>query len=167
MKKLNYHFESHSFRIIDSDDGSSRALFDNNEGRAFIAERRKLYIIQDDKEILYIGEAHSSINVRFQRACVSFNHFMKTGKARGAYKGYKWLDRKENLSRKLRVSVAIFEEAYDAKEQRCIIEAIEGELVYRVRKELKYWPKFQNEIHFKDEPGARETASEIFERIKP
>jgi len=104
--------------------------------------------------------------VRFQRACGSFNHYVKTENARGGYKGYKWLNGKNNKSRKLRVSIAIFEKEYDAIEQRCIIEFIEGELVFQVRKELNYWLNFQNEINFKNKEGSRETAAEIFERIK-
>jgi len=38
--------------------------------------------------------------------------------------------------------------------------------VFQVRKELNYWPNFQNEIHFKNEEGAREMAAERVERIK-
>ncbi len=161
----SYKIEQYDFDIIDNKDKSCQILFGKNDGEAFKKERRKLYVIHDQKEILYVGEANSSIKIRFQRACHAFNYYSKNNKARLGYKGYKWLNRKNCLSRKLKVTVAVFDITLDAEESRCFIEAIEGELVFIIRTTLKYWPKFQNEIHFSNMNGAKEIAEEVFKII--
>ena len=161
-----YIFENHELNIIDSPNKICRICIDLVEGEAFKKERRKLYIIQSETGILYVGEANCSIKVRFQRACYSYNYYTKNNKARGGYKGYKWLNKKENPTRNLRVFVAIFNSTFDSDKKRAFVEAVEGELVYLIRNRLKYWPKFQNEIHFKNEDGAKEMAEEIFTKIK-
>lgn len=161
-----YIFENYELRIIDGSNKQCRIRIDSAEGEAFKNERRKLYIIQSKTEILYIGEANCSIKIRFQRGCSSFNYYTKNQVARGGYKGYKWLDKKNNCARNLKVSVAVFNSTFDSDKKRSFIEAIEGELVYLIRKNLKYWPRFQNEIHFNNEEGAKEIAEEIFKKIK-
>jgi len=165
MKHSNYILESYKFEIIDSKDRSCKIKFEENEGLAFNKEKRKLYVIHNKNLVLYVGEANCSIKVRFGRALGSYNHFAKTNKARGGYKGYKWLNKALNIKRSLTVTIAIFNTAYDANDKRSLIEAIEGEFVFLVRQELGYWPKFQNEIHFNNENGAKEIASKIFDAI--
>jgi hypothetical protein len=161
-----YNFEIYDLQIIDFKDKTCRIkLKIIQEKQALVKDRRKLYIIQNGQEVLYIGEANCSIKVRFQRACSSYNYFIKNKKARGGYKGYKWLDKKSNPARNLRVSVAVFNSTFDSDIKRSFIEAVEGELVYLIRNKLKYWPKFQNEIHFKNEDGAKEIAEEIYKKI--
>lgn len=160
---MKYIFEKYNLSLLDYDDNSSKTQLYPKHGKALLKERRKLYIIHYNNEILYIGEAHNSIKTRFQRGCASFNFFNKNGKARGGYKGYKWLNRENNFYRNLFVSVAIFNNQYD--DNRSFIEAIEGELVYLTRNKFNYWPKFQNEIHFSNCDGAKEIAEEILSII--
>lgn len=161
-----YVFEKYDFKIIDKSDKTCRIEFHLSNGEAFKEERRKLYIIKSKTEILYVGEANCSIKTRFQRGCTSFNYYVKNNEARGGYKGYKWLDYQKNQERSLSLSVAVFNETFDSDNKRHFIEAIEGELVFLIRKELSYWPKFQNEIHFSNENEAKEIAVEIFEKLK-
>jgi hypothetical protein len=165
MKESKYILETYKFEIIDCNDKTCKIKLEENDGLAFNKEKRKLYVIHDGNLILYVGEANCSIKVRFGRALGSYNHFAKTNKARGGYKGYKWLNKALNPKRSLTVTIALFNTDYDATEKRRFIEAIEGEFVFLVRKELGYWPKFQNEIHFQNEDGAKEIASKVFNAI--
>ncbi|OIV40132.1 hypothetical protein [Flavobacterium johnsoniae] len=156
---MEYIFEKYDLSLLDNDNNSCRIQLSPKNGNALLKERRKLYIIHYRNEVLYVGEANTSIKTRFQRGIASFNYFTQNGKARGGYKGYKWLNKLDNTYRNLSVSVAIFDDKYD--DQRSFIEAIEGELVYLVRKKFNYWPKFQNEIHFSNCEGAKEIATNI------
>lgn len=165
MTQERFHIENIEFEIIDCDDSKCRIKFDINEGAAFSKERRKIYIIHDNEEVLYVGEANCSIKERFQRSLVSFNHFVTKGVARGGYKGYKWLNKTINLTRRLTATVVVFGAQFDDADKRGYIEAIEGELVFLVRKELGYWPKFQNEIHFQNQDMAGVIALTIFEEL--
>ncbi|WP_439554047.1 hypothetical protein [Flavobacterium macrobrachii] len=158
-------FETYKLKITDNDNLSCSIKLEPNSGLALIKEKRKLYIVYHGNEILYVGEAHTSIKTRFQRGCTSFNHYIINGKARGGYKGYKWLDKIENPQRNLTVSVITFPQKYDDKENRKFIEAIEGELVYLIRNKTGNWPKFQNEIHFSNSDEAKEMAVEILTKI--
>jgi hypothetical protein len=125
-------------------------------------ERRKIYLISRQNEIIYVGEADTSIKEKMRRGITSFNYFMINGKARGGYKGYKWIHPDENKHRLLDVHVSIFESEYDDK--RAFIEAVEAELVYLIRNKTGMWPAFQNEIHFQNKPGALETAKAIYSK---
>lgn len=162
---MEYVLEEYFLNLIDAEDNSCKIqlLPKINYGKAFLKERRKLYIIHYNDEILYIGESNSSIKTRFQRGCTSFNYYSKNDKARRGYKGYKWLNKKNNLNRNILTTVAVFDEKYD--DNRSFIEAVEGELVYLVRNKLSYWPKFQNEIHFSNCEGAKELAEEILNSL--
>ena len=161
-----YILEHYTLTIDDKADGKSTFIFipvDSVKTKALEKEGRKIYIIKSKKEVLYIGEADTSIKTRFQRGFNSYNHFIKTGKARGGYKGYKWLNKKDNPVRNLDVYVAIFK---SFKNDREIIEAIEGELVFLIRKKTRNWTKFQNEIHFHNNDKAKEIALSIFNKLK-
>jgi len=159
---MDYIFENYNLNLLDCDENTCKIQLHPKQGQALLKERRKLYILHFNNEILYVGEANNSIKTRFQRGCNSFNYYIKKGFARNGYKGYKWLN-KENLYRNLLVTVVIFNDRYD--NDRKFIEAVEGELVYLTRNKLKYWPKFQNEIHFSNYEGAKEIAEEIFSTI--
>lgn len=162
---MEYIFEKYDLKLIDKDDNTCKTNLSPTMGAALIKERRKLYFIYYDKDILYVGEANTSIKTRFQRSCTSYNHYITNGKARGGYKGYKWLNKTDNPVRKLKVAVATFSEVYDPDDKRAFIEAIEGELVYLIRNKYGYWPKFQNEIHFSNCDGAGEIAEEILKKV--
>jgi len=158
-------FETYLLKIKDNDNLSCSVNLEPNSGLGLLKERRKLYIVYHEKEILYVGETNTSIKKRFQRSCTSYNHYITTGKARGGYRGYKWLNKTDNIVRNLKVTVAIFNEDYDTDEKRAFIEAIEGEFVYLIRNKYGYWPKFQNEIHFSNYEGTGEIAEVILNRV--
>jgi hypothetical protein len=155
--------EKYNLLIIDKNDSTCSVKLVPKVGNALIKERRKLYIISNKTEVLYVGEANTSILKRFQRGCSSFNHYIKNGKARGGYKGYKWLNKVNNYERSLKVTVATFREDYD--DRRDFIEAIEGELVYLIRNRFGYWPRFQNEIHFSNCEESKEIALNLLEKL--
>lgn len=157
-----YTIEKYDLQLIDNEDSTCKTVLSPKDGEALLKERRKLYLVYQGKEILYVGEAHTSIKTRFQRGCTSFNYFVKNGSSRGGYKGYKWLNKKDNPFRKIKVLAVVFDTTKD--EDRAFVEAVEGELVYLIRNEFGYWPKFQNEIHFSNCDGAKEIAREILKK---
>lgn len=160
-----YILERYDLKIIDKEDNTCSCSIEPKVGQAHDDSGRKIYIVKTKaNEILYIGEAYTKITTRMQRACTSYNHFVRHKKAKGGYKGYKWLNKKENAERNLIIYVATFSTDYNDARDR--IESIEGELVYLVRTTLEYWPKFQNEIHFQNIEGAKEIAEKIFMYIQ-
>lgn len=162
---MKYEFEKYDLKIIDAEDNTCKTVLSPNTGVALLKERRKLYIVYHEKEALYVGETNTSIKTRFHRGCTFFNHFIKNGKARGGYKGYKWLNKNNNSTRSLKIAVVTFSDDYDPEHKRGFIKAIEGELVYLIRNKFGYWPKFQNEIHFSNCDGAKEIAEVILDNI--
>lgn len=162
---MEYIIEKYVLKLIDFEDNTCKTELSPQKGQAFLRERRKLYLVYHESEVLYIGETHTSIKTRFQRGCTAFNYFINKKKARGGYKGYKWLNKEENPMRNLKVAVATFNKNYDPDDKRAFIEAIEGELVYLIRNQYGYWPKFQNEIHFSNCEGPKDNAKDILEVI--
>ncbi|MEZ4939196.1 MAG: hypothetical protein R2799_16545 [Crocinitomicaceae bacterium] len=71
------------------------------------------------------------------------------------------------------VEAQVFVITFQQKEDnRAIIEAIEGELVFLIRSLIGDWPRYQNEIHFyssreKAVNGARECTLEIWGKVYP
>jgi hypothetical protein len=160
---MEYIIEKYALKLLDFEDNTCKTELIPQKGQAFFNERRKLYMVYNDNEFLYVGEANTSIKTRFQRGCTSFNYYIKNGNARGGYKGYKWLNKEHNSERNITLSVVTFPQEYD--NNREMIEAIEGELVYLIRNKTGYWPKFQNEIHFSNYYGAKEIAEDILKKI--
>ncbi len=161
---MDYTLEKYDLKLIDGENNTCKIVLFPQEGKAFLKERRKLYLVYHETDILYVGEAHTSIKTRFQRGCNAYNYYKKNDDiARNGYKGYKWLDKSLNPQRNLTVSVVTFPEEYDSKEKRSFIEAIEGELVYLVRLNTGRWPECQNEIHFSNCEGAKQIAHDILE----
>ncbi|MDR6966120.1 hypothetical protein J2X31_000113 [Flavobacterium arsenatis] len=163
MNSQDLLFENYQLTILDQLENTAFIRLSPIIGEALKRERRKVYIVHSNQEILYVGEAGSSVLKRFQRGCTAFNYKVKNSQARRGYQGYKWLNKELNKARTLDVLVVVFDESYDLK--RDFIEAVEGELVYLIRSETNEWPRFQNEIHFSNCVGAKETAEEIFENL--
>ncbi len=129
---------------------------------------RLLYIVKLNEQFLYVGEAKSELKTRFQRGFSSYRYFKRTGKARGGYKGYKWiklLDPTEGKPNQLDVWAILFDSSYD--DNRDSIEAIEGEIVWKIRNQTNKWPTYQNEIHFNNDlKDANLIANKILEDLK-
>lgn len=161
---MEYTIEKYDLKLIDKEDNTCKSKLFPQEGLAFLNERRKLYIVYHGHEVLYVGEAHTAIKTRFQRGYNAYNYYKRNNDiARNGYKGYKWLNKDKNPQRNLMVSVVTFTEEYD--NNREMIEAIEGELVYLIRNKTGYWPKFQNEIHFSNCDEAKEIAVQVLKLI--
>ena len=159
---MAYLLETYQLALLDSGNGCKISL--TGDGTALLKDRRKLYIVHIGDTVLYVGEAHTSIKKRFQRSCTAFNHYFRNNEvARNGYKGYKWLNAGDNINRNLAVTVAIFDESFD--DNRKMVEAIEGEIVYLIRKRTHKWPEFQNEIHFSNCEGAGLIATGILDRL--
>lgn len=105
----------------------------------------KLYVVKNGRDIYYVGITITDIRKRLRGGFYA--------KGEHGYYGYKWKDQKT-----AEMLVWCFPEF--VKEQ---VEAIEGELVYFIRKETGKWPKYQMEIHF--HPGVTESERQIAESI--
>ena len=160
---MEYTIEKYDLKLIDENDNTCKTVLSPNIGIALLKERCKLYVVSYSNQVLYIGEANTSIKTRFQRGCNAYNYYKRNNTARNGYKGYKWLDKENNFLRNLKVVVATFSMEYD--DRRDFIEAIEGELVYLIRNKTGYWPEFQNEIHFSNCEGAKEIAEKILSEV--
>lgn len=126
---------------------------------------RKVYIIKNGEKFLYVGEAHCSIDTKLKRGFTPYRYYIRNGKKRGGYQGYKWIQLSQDEERpELSLYVIVLEEKYN--NIREFAEAVEGELVYLIRFHNGQWPEFQNEIHFNNEEGAKEFAEEIFKKIR-
>jgi len=159
---MQYTIEIYGLHLQDHSNGCKIVL--TGTGSALEKPRRKLYIIHSGNDVLYVGEANTSLKLRFQRSCNSYNHFFLGGHAKNGYKGYKWLNAVNNKKRELTVTVAVFDERFD--ENRTIVEAIEAEVVHLIRLKYARWPEFQNEIHFSNCPGAGKIAEEIYRKME-
>lgn len=133
---------------------------------ALISETRMVYVLSKNREILYVGEGYTDIKSRMNRGFIPRRYFARTGTARNGYKGYKWIDLLiPQDAAPLTLDVFMFEEEFNDDALRCIIEGIEGELVYLIRSHTERWPEYQNEIHFSNQEGTAEVAKKIYEIV--
>lgn len=103
-------------------------------------KRPKIYIVKAGEVIIYVGYASQSIGNRL-------SHGFRANGDKGYY-GYKWKSEYDEVE----LQVFVFNEFTgnndEDKGYKAFVEAIEAELVYKVRTETGIWPKHQNEIHF-------------------
>jgi hypothetical protein len=158
-------FETYQLNINETETGKSITMIPKNLSNveALKEVSRKIYIVCNDKTILYVGEADTSVKLRLQRGSYAYNYFKKHGKSLNGYKGYKWLDDARNEIQSLSLHVIIFNSSYD--DNRAEIEAIEGELVYEIRNQTGSWPECQNEIHFSNVVDANSKAQQILKEF--
>lgn len=101
----------------------------------------KIYILKYQGEIVYVGYASQSISTRLGQG------IRATGL--NGYYGYKW-----KHVNALELLVFVFEHVLRGSKHKddipyvAFAEAVEAELVLKVRQETGRWPEFQNEIHF-------------------
>lgn len=125
-----------------------------------LSKTPKIYILKHEGEIVYVGYASQAIGTRLGQG-------MSAAGLNG-YHGYKWKQVDE-----LELFVYVFDQELkggkhkDDKQYTLLAEAVEAELVYKVREETGKWPEFQNEIHFNNHERAmaRRIAGEIYEKI--
>ncbi|AZJ32255.1 hypothetical protein SAMN05444344_3056 [Tenacibaculum mesophilum] len=100
----------------------------------------KIYVIKTENEIIYVGYANQSLGLRLGQG-------MRPKGVKG-YHGYKWKDKYDMVE----LLVFTFENMglnFDNKKnQKLFFQAVEAELVYKIRFETGNWPMHQNEIHF-------------------
>jgi hypothetical protein len=130
----------------------------NIESEQFIRSRQpKIYVVKSEKEFLYVGYASQSLISRLNQG------FRAAGK--NGYHGYKW----KKLER-VEIHVFVFPILVDTdpKESRLYFEAIEAELVFKIRTQTGKWPDYQNEIHFNNEcpEEAIRIAGELMEELR-
>ncbi|MGI2336102.1 MAG: hypothetical protein ACRKGH_05605 [Dehalogenimonas sp.] len=105
----------------------------------------KLYVVLYGDDIVYVGVTIQSISKRMAGGF----------KAKGnhGYYGYKWKELSE---------VELLVWVFEGKEPD-FAEAVEGELVFLIRRDTGRWPKYQMEIHF--HPDATEEERRVAESI--
>lgn len=139
------------------------------ENCALTSKTRVIYLVKDNKDWLYVGEAKANLKKRIQSGFYSYRRYKRTNVKYKGYGGYKWVELFDESSKlktvdKLYLFAIIFDKNYN--NDRKSIEAIEGELVYLIRRETGKWPLFQNEIHFSNENAKSvHIATEIMQLI--
>ena len=122
------------------------------ESPATDKKKSKIYVLLDGAEILYVGQTGQSIRSRFRGA------FQANGET-GFY-GYKWRDKRKKLT----LLIWILPDFVATFEGR---EAVEAEVIFRVRRDFGYWPRYQNEVHFwNTDEKILTLADEIFDELK-
>ena len=117
----------------------------------------KIYLVRSEDSFLYVGYASQSIKTRLGQG------FRANGE-RG-YHGYKWKNLEEV---ELIVFVFPILDSISKSESRKYFEAIEAELVYKIRTHTGGWPIYQSEIHFNNTSRSEvlEIAEEMFEKLR-
>ena len=123
-------------------------------------KRPKIYILKAEEKMVYVGYASQSIGTRLGQG-------IRAGGLNG-YHGYKWKQQDE-----LELFVFVFDQELKGSKHKqdesfvLLAEAVEAELVYKVREETGKWPEFQNEIHFNNEQRdlAKDIAAHMFEKV--
>lgn len=122
----------------------------------------KIYVLQQDKELVYIGYASQGIGTRLGQGL--------RANGNNGYHGYKW-----KTVHQLKLHVFVFNQTLEGNKHNSnqpyikLAEAVEAELVYLVRSKTGSWPKYQNEIHFNNEylSKAKEVAAEMYNLLIP
>jgi hypothetical protein len=120
----------------------------------------KIYILMINENIVYVGYTGQSVSNRLRSGI--------NPKGAKGYKGYKW-----KVQAQIKLFVFVFNQDLKGNQHKddesyiLLAEAVEAELVYKVRNETGRWPEFQNEIHFNNESleKAKIIANEMFGKI--
>lgn len=129
------------------------------KGEIFSGTHYKIYIVKFCNDFLYVGKTTQAIGARFRGNFSTYRDSLKKNNGLKNY-SYKWIKEFVNSEEELDLYVFRLQATYDD-----IAESIEAELVFLIRKEKGYWPKFQHEIHFRNSEKAKEIALEIYNQI--
>lgn len=125
-----------------------------------------LYVVKNENEFLYVGEAENSIHVRMTRGFTSNRYYTIKGHARGGYKGYQWIELYKNGTGSVEINVIVLDSIGTKKENKHFRESLEAELCYLIKKDTHQWPIYQNEIHFRNDENASGIVEKIYNEIK-
>ena len=155
MRSGTYKYEI-ELRKVKKDQVTITAILGDGEACQFDPALRatgtpKIYIIQHEERIIYIGYASQPLRTRLRYGLNPGKRMLKNG-----YHGYKWkeLD-KVTVSVWLFDPFSKFQTEDKRKAHRLYVEAIEAELVFLFRQKTKRWPDFQHEIHFNNEQSKK------------
>lgn len=120
----------------------------------------KIYILKIADIYLYVGKTNQPIGKKFQQGFRSFKKD-SIGERSAGYGGYKWIKKYINKSE---LQLYVFDLGELCTDNNS--EAIEAEIVFKIRENTSKWPECQNEIHFfNDFEDAKSKAEEIYRII--
>jgi hypothetical protein len=121
----------------------------------------KIYLVRYNDEIVYVGYTSQSISSRLR--------YGFTAMGESGYYGYKWREHYNQVE----LAVIVFEKLLIGNKDVDdiyirFIEAVEAEIVLKIRSKTGKWPKYQNEIHFNnnDLQEASRIATEIINLVE-
>jgi hypothetical protein len=160
---MNYLVEKTKITISDAGiNPSDRPLF---EGDVFNSANYKIYILKHAGDYLYVGKTKQKISTKFKQGFKSYLHDI-AGNRKAGYGGYKWI--KEFINKDKAIELFVFDLGDSCTDNHT--EAIEAEIVYKIRKKYDKWPSCQNEIHFFNDfeyfKDAKNVAKHIFKQTK-
>jgi hypothetical protein len=98
---------------------------------------QKIYVISQNRSILYVGITKQSIANRFRAG-----QNAHTNPINGYY-GYRWLNENRNLT----LSIYVADQNEISNDDQ-FVETVEAEIAYLIRNIDGQWPEDQTEIHF-------------------
>ena len=160
---MNYLVSKTKITISDSGiNPSDSPLF---EGDVFNSANYKIYILKHKEDYLYVGKTKQKISTKFKQGFRSYLNDT-AGNRKAGYGGYKWI--KEFINEDKALELFVFDLGTACTDNHT--EAIEAEIVFKIRKKYDKWPTYQNEIHFfndfEDFKDAKKVAKEIFKQTK-
>lgn len=122
----------------------------------------KIYLLKFAETYLYVGKTKQGIGTKFGQGFRSYKKDNE-GNREAGYGGYKWIKQFINSDKTLQLFVFDLGNSYSQNNT----EAIEAEIVFKIRQEFERWPECQNEIHFFNEfKNASEEAEKILDITK-
>ena len=119
----------------------------------------KIYVLKYGSNYLYVGKTKQKLGNKFGQSFRSYKNDLE-GKREAGYGGYKWIKEYKNTDKILQLFV--FDLGKSCTDNNA--EAIEAEVVFRIRTKYNRWPEYQNEIHFfNDFANATEVANKIIQ----
>lgn len=149
-------------QIIISDDGIKPFYQVSFSGPILNSSNYKIYVVKYAGDYQYTGKTKQTIGDKFRQGFAAFLNALE-GKKVSGYGGYKWIEMYINTNEILQLYV--FDLGDSCTDNNA--EAIEAEIVFKIRTKYNRWPECQNEIHFfNDFENATDLADEILNRTE-
>lgn len=114
---------------------------------------QKLYAVRARGKLVYVGITREMMSARLRLG-------LKPAKGQSKYR-YKW----RCLKGRLHLFVWVMQPVKGRAAKKCDeqhAEAVEAEVAGLHRHLTGKWPKYQNEVHFRNKPGAAELAAKLY-----
>jgi len=161
-------FQSYTYRLVLGERGGKRCVLVKEQNDLPVnfsspvtdTGKTKIYVLYDEKEVVYVGHTIQSIGQISVRTHGKYNYPWLKDESRSAI----WLT--VFLINPPDVCTVDGNDEETKQLTKNYGEAVEAELVYLVRNETGKWPSGQHEVHFRnDYLVANEVATELYKSL--